>query len=275
MVGARTGFNGSGLYATAVGRDTKALGHASIAIGGGFDDTGNNAARAGGYRAIAIGQNSVSDGFFGTAVGYHSNANLGATAIGTDSNASAEASSALGRFSRAHGLNSVAIGGDSLASGNSSSALGRSSTAHGHNSVAIGGGVDGSSGALADGLSSIAIGLRSLASADSAAALGVGARATRQRSVALGSGSVANVVDTVSVGSDKLKRRIVNVAPAVNPTDAVNLAQLQAATAATTAAANMQAAGNTQQEVTALRTLVEQLEARIMQLERRAAARAE
>jgi autotransporter adhesin len=48
---------------------------------------------------------------------------------------------------------------------------------------------------------------------------------TKKRSVAIGDGSVANVADTVSVGRNTLQRRIVNVAAAVNPTDAVNLAQ--------------------------------------------------
>jgi autotransporter adhesin len=78
--------------------------------------------------------------------------------------------------------------------------------------------------------------------------------------VAIGHGSVANAIDTVSVGNNNLKRRIVNVAPGTQPNDAVNLAQLQAATAAS-------AASNLQQEVTSLRTLVQRLEARIAQLE--------
>ena len=43
--------------------------------------------------------------------------------------------------------------------------------------------------------------------------------------MALGYGSVANQANTVSVGSPGNERCITNVAPGVNPTDAVNLAQ--------------------------------------------------
>jgi autotransporter adhesin len=81
--------------------------------------------------------------------------------------------------------------------------------------------------------------------------------------VAIGHGSVANAADTVSVGSQNLKRRIINVAPGIGDNDAVTVAQLNAATAAP-------ATANWQQEVTALRALVQRLEARIAQLEGRA-----
>jgi autotransporter adhesin len=43
--------------------------------------------------------------------------------------------------------------------------------------------------------------------------------------VALGSGSVANQANTVSVGASGSERRITNVAPGVDPTDAVNVSQ--------------------------------------------------
>jgi autotransporter adhesin len=46
--------------------------------------------------------------------------------------------------------------------------------------------------------------------------------------VAIGQSSVANAANTVSVGSAGNARRIVNVADGINPTDAVNLGQLQA-----------------------------------------------
>jgi autotransporter adhesin len=82
--------------------------------------------------------------------------------------------------------------------------------------------------------------------------------------VAIGHGSVANAADTVSVGSQNLKRRIMNVAPGTQPNDAVNLAQLQAATAAP-------ATAHLQQEVTALRGLVQRLEGLLEQQQRRIA----
>jgi len=57
--------------------------------------------------------------------------------------------------------------------------------------------------------------------------LGANAQASAANSVALGEGSVANEANTVSVGSSGNDRRITNVAAGVNPTDAVNMSQLQ------------------------------------------------
>jgi autotransporter adhesin len=51
----------------------------------------------------------------------------------------------------------------------------------------------------------------------------------------LGAGSVANDPNVVSVGSPGHERRIENVAAGINPTDAVNVGQLQAAQAQTNA----------------------------------------
>jgi autotransporter adhesin len=45
--------------------------------------------------------------------------------------------------------------------------------------------------------------------------------------VALGSGSIADQANTISVGSVGNERRITNVAPGIDPTDAVNLGQFQ------------------------------------------------
>lgn len=52
--------------------------------------------------------------------------------------------------------------------------------------------------------------------------------ATGANSVALGAGSVANEPNTVSIGSPGNERRLTNVAPGINPTDGVNMQQLQA-----------------------------------------------
>jgi len=61
--------------------------------------------------------------------------------------------------------------------------------------------------------------------------LGANARALAPESVALGQGSVADRPSTVSVGSAAAPRQIVNVAPGILPTDAVNLSQLERANA--------------------------------------------
>jgi len=53
--------------------------------------------------------------------------------------------------------------------------------------------------------------------------------AAADNAVALGAGSVAFETNTVSVGAPGAERRITNVAPGINGTDAVNLNQLDAA----------------------------------------------
>ncbi|EBV7128246.1 autotransporter adhesin SadA [Salmonella enterica subsp. enterica serovar Oranienburg] len=62
-------------------------------------------------------------------------------------------------------------------------------------------------------------------------AIGSGSIAAAENSVALGTNSVADEANTVSVGSSTQQRRITNVAPGVNNTDAVNVAQLKASEA--------------------------------------------
>nr|WP_192813449.1 YadA-like family protein [Dyella japonica] len=76
----------------------------------------------------------------------------------------------------------------------------------------------------------MAIGNNAVASGANSVALGANSVAAGANSVALGAGSVANEANTVSVGSAGNQRRITNVAPGINPNDAVTLAQLQQAT---------------------------------------------
>jgi autotransporter adhesin len=57
-------------------------------------------------------------------------------------------------------------------------------------------------------------------------AFGANSVASGENSVALGANSVASEANTVSVGSAGNERRITNVAPGVNGTDAVNLNQM-------------------------------------------------
>jgi len=60
-------------------------------------------------------------------------------------------------------------------------------------------------------------------------AFGAGSSATGNGSVALGSGSVASEDNTVSVGSSTNQRRITEVAPGVDSSDAVNVGQMYGA----------------------------------------------
>ena len=89
--------------------------------------------------------------------------------------------------------------------------------------------------------------------------------------MAIGDGSVANVADTVSVGRNTLQRRIVNVAAAVNPTDAVNLAQ-----ASNGGADNANhLIEDMRQELTNLRALVQRQQQDIAELKRNKTAAAD
>ena len=128
-------------------------------------------------------------------------------------------SSAYGSGSTASGTGSSAYGIGSTASSFVSSAYGSDSTASGLGSNAYG------CLSRATGTSSIAYGSFSTASGDTSVALGDTANASARDSVALGSRSVANDPNTVSVGAPGSERRITNVAPGINPTDAVNMSQ--------------------------------------------------
>ncbi|MDR5756113.1 YadA-like family protein [Caballeronia sp. LZ035] len=67
-----------------------------------------------------------------------------------------------------------------------------------------------------------------IASGTDATAIGNGANASGNNAVALGSGSLADQDNTVSIGAKGKERRLTNVAPGVNGTDAVNMNQLSA-----------------------------------------------
>jgi autotransporter adhesin len=107
------------------------------------------------------------------------------------------------------------------ATGANSMAAGINAVASGADSVAIGSGANaGSDGATV-------IGAKAIVSADNGVAMGSNASVTGANSVALGANSVADEANTVSVGSSGSERRITNVAPGVNSTDAVNVSQLR------------------------------------------------
>jgi autotransporter adhesin len=80
--------------------------------------------------------------------------------------------------------------------------------------------------AQASGTNAVAVGANSAATGSSATALGTGATASADHAVALGDSSVADRANTVSVGAAGQERQVVNVAPGVQGTDAVNMNQL-------------------------------------------------
>ncbi|WP_157637423.1 YadA family autotransporter adhesin [Burkholderia ubonensis] len=92
--------------------------------------------------------------------------------------------------------------------------------------------------AQASGAGAVASGGGAVASGDTSVALGKNATAAGINSVAIGASSVANEPNTVSFGSVGKERRLANVAPGVDGTDAVNLGQLNGAVASGVSQAN-------------------------------------
>lgn len=142
----------------------------------------------------------------------------GSVAIGNKAAATADECIALGNAAISGTEGSIALGGQSAANeancvsvGYASSTDGPDNTAIGYTAIAGGNGGNtaiGSNATIHQAVASEAIGAH-------AKVLG-----TVQRAIALGADSVATEDKTLSVGSDSIKRRIVNVTNPINPTDA-------------------------------------------------------
>lgn len=147
------------------------------------------------------------NGDYNTSIGYMAN---------TEVDSSGNVISSIGSHTTAIGAHTIAVAG--------ATAVGDSAKATGENSVAVG------YGAKAEGGSAIAIGQTAQAS-DNSIALGDASFANQ--SISSGISYLTNVVagssGVVSVGSDTVKRRIVNVADGSEGNDAVNVNQLKAA----------------------------------------------
>ena len=130
----------------------------------------------------------------GTAIGYRALAGAGSVALGFENQATGNQSLAIGYRNLVTGNNSGAIGSPNTVSGNGSYAVGNNNTIAANNSFVFGNNVT----------------------------IPVGAH----NSVVLGNGSASGGANTVSVGAVGATRRITNVAPGVDLTDAVNVSQL-------------------------------------------------
>jgi autotransporter adhesin len=172
-----------------------------------LDSSGVAGSTASGQDAAAIGGNADASGDHSMAAGTNATASgSSSTATGANSTATGDNSTASGSNATASGSDSTASGASSMASGNNATANGAHANASGENAAAFGG------NASASGSNSVAMGGNSVAAGEN--------------SVALGANSVADEANTVSVGSAGNERRITNVAPGVNGTDAVNLNQM-------------------------------------------------
>jgi hypothetical protein len=211
----------NGQYASLDGRVTMI--EQSIADGTtGGGDGGSGVAPGTGNNSTQVGDGAIASGDDSTAVGN------GAVASGDNGTANGAGSQATGSNSTATGAGAIASGNGSTANGAGSTASGSNSTAAGANSIASGSNSTANgANAVASGSGATAIGQGASASGANSTALGSNSSATGNNSVALGAGSVADRDNTVSVGSPGNNRQITNVAAGTQPTDAVNLGQLQ------------------------------------------------
>lgn len=206
------------------------FGHQSY-VKGNFSSAFGAKANANGVDSVAVGYNASANGGHGTVVGTNAyGKGIGSTAFGNSAAATRQNALAVGSGSLSQSENAVAMGANAFANGVDGVALGSKAsvdTGGGNSGIAIGAaakaGTPGYTGA-------IAIGGGAEARIDGVA-LGYGASTTAQGAVALGVRSSATEVNTVSVGSSTLRRRIVNVEDGritASSSDAVTGKQLHA-----------------------------------------------
>ena len=214
----------SGLVDIAIGRDAVASGGDSIAIGSDTNATQLYSVAVGndikytGYSATAVGQQAHATGTVSTAIGIQTNVDAKWNAAHQGQwRQAGDHSTAVGAYSGSWGLASSALGGFSRADEKFATAVGYGSHATAERATTLG------SKAEANAYQSVAIGAFSVADRESGV---VGAFAPE------GADSLtwkANA-GAVSVGSNAITRQITNVAAGSEATDAVNVAQLKAAT---------------------------------------------
>ena len=230
-------------YSVTIGSNSLATVQSGVAIG--------NTAASSGSNAIAVGTNSKA-------------AMLNTVAIGNTASASYMGGVALGNAANSTGTNATAIGSTATASGSNAIAMGTNSKAATLNTVAIGntatatsmGGVAIGNTSTTSSANATAVGTNTMAKGASSVAIGNNATATTTGGVAIGSGSVADTwyglkgyapstktlttntsaawvstASAVSVGDadEGITRQIT---AGWKDTDAVNVAQLKAITAA-------------------------------------------
>ena len=263
------GTSSQGSYSTAIGgasakgTNLTVIGKDSSASASSWNDPISNSTAIGGAHisasnATAVGSSATVNGQYGVALGYNSNVSNASTGVGTETKAS-NTGTAVGYGAQAHGNQSASVGAGSKATGQNAVALGGGG-AWGDYSIALGSGA----GTTAHG---IAIGQNSGAWGESAIAIGEGTNAWRANSIVLGKNSksgadkniegydprtgVASGDDTstwqstdeaVSIGraeerdgdgnitATAITRQLNNLAAGTLDTDAVNVAQLKAAT---------------------------------------------
>ena len=207
-----------GSQAVAVGADTRAIGNSSVAIGTDdieLDRTKLETLLPGLANNENLNNKAPNDATLGSAALGDKPYYVKTASIGT-------ASVALGAMSQAAGDASMAMGLNALAEGDASTAIGPLARSKGKKSIAMG--VNANS--QVDG--GVALGADSVSNRQqtSDAYIPSGADTAQVNAIKATKGTTG----AVSVGSDTVKRQIINVAAGTNDSDAVNVAQLKAVT---------------------------------------------
>ena len=178
---------------------------------------GKTDAKAEGTDALAVGGGASAKKEYGVAVGSKASANGSYdVAIGRSASATSEFTSDGYYFTGV----AVGYGSRTLSSG---IAIGMSAVAGMRGSLAIG------AASEAAAKYAICLGPQATSAAEASVALGRRAACTAAATdaVALGAGSLADQPGTISVGNNELKRRLTNVAPGLEGSDAVIVSQFQ------------------------------------------------
>ncbi|MDG6855015.1 hypothetical protein QA332_10605, partial [Glaesserella parasuis] len=236
----------------AIGRSSVSRSKQSVALGAGAKATQSEAiaigsgAVASSIQSVAIGKSTNASGYSSISIGYSANAASESISLGLVSKAAHTEGVAIGARSTSNGNYGVAVGSSSKA-GSRSASLGYKAAANGVSSVAVGEQATTNNQASR----ATALGNNSIVTVGGGVALGYGSVAgtrggvdgekqphsitTEESSVINGLKSTQNVdnnipIGAVSVGNEKIKRQITNVAAGKELTDAVNVAQLKSLT---------------------------------------------
>lgn len=177
-----------------------------------------------GTNAVAMGVNVHASGDYSVAAGSYVSAESGSVALGSGVSAAGSESTALGVRSWADADHSLAVGWRTSVDSNATDSLAIGSGTRVHSVAAGAIGKDNS----VNGAGTYVIGNSNGASGADSFVLGSNVTARGQNSIVLGARSDGSLNNVVSVGNVGTERRIVHVAPGLNPMDAVNMSQFNA-----------------------------------------------
>lgn len=216
-----------GQFAFALADGSIAIGQSASAVAAGAIAIGNNSTAF--KDSIAIGHSISTEATESVFIGAHAQAGASSGTGATDPSTNRAVAVGYGATVANEGVavgalasateNGIAVG-HRAASQASGLAVGTDAFAAAEGATAVG------RGTVASGVRSLALGALASAGGDHAFALGADSVANGDGSIALGFNSIANEANTVSFGNSSRTRRLVHLAPGVDPTDGVNISQL-------------------------------------------------